>query len=118
MDRSSVYVNRSQSDEAELQNINDDPEVAPHALFTIKDLTNQASTAQQEALEITILFDASVLEIFINNRVAITTRVYPATAKCFGVRAFAECLPSETDGQSRVLDCECWELQPSVFWES
>lgn len=117
MDRSSLYVNRSQSDEAELQNINDDPEVAPHTLFTTQDLANQSATAQQEALEITILFDASVLEIFVNNRVAITTRVYPVTAKCFGVRTFAENLPREADGQSIVLNCECWELRPSVSWE-
>jgi beta-fructofuranosidase len=127
--------------EKEYLKINDDPETAPHTLFSIRHhSTNTDSKSngvvEQETLDIRLFFDTSILEVFINERVAITTRIYPESGKCFGVRPFAKYLLDderhrftgsssnfdsggvevELRGEKKalVLDCVGWELQPSV----
>ncbi len=118
VDRSSVNVNMEDSEDTmELQDINDDPEAAPHTLFTVRELANGVEVQREETLDITVLFDASVLEIFVNSRTVITTRVYPVSAKCFGIRPFAERLPMGNGEPSKVLNCVCWELRPAVTWD-
>lgn len=76
------------------------PEIAPHTLFTyLDDVTGQAA---EEKLRIRCWFDTSVLEIFINERTAISTRIYPSSSDCFGVRFYAEGL--EAADQFSVLE--------------
>lgn len=103
-DKSDVYMD-----------INDNREVAPHTLFSTRERDGNIIT--QESLDIHLFLDASVLEVFINERVAISTRIYAESGRCFGVRPFAQYTPGFTDGEkARVLECVGWELQPSVRW--
>jgi len=43
---------------------------------------------ERETLDIRLFYDVSVLEVFVNNRVVITTRVYPDSGTCFGIECF------------------------------
>ncbi|KAK3683270.1 putative beta-Fructufuranosidase [Vermiconidia calcicola] len=67
--------------------INSSPEVAPHTLFTMRDPASGA--AEEETLDIRAWRDNSVLEVFINGRTAISTRIY-AAEETFGIRFFAD----------------------------
>lgn len=67
-------------------------EKAPFTLFT--------TTAGEEKLNIHIFYDQSVLEVFVNERAVITTRVYLQDTGCSSIEFFAE--PS--DGGSAVLE--------------
>lgn len=66
--------------------INAAPETAAHTLFTTLD--NEAGETT-EALEIRVWRDHSVLEVFVNERTVITTRIYAGDAT-YGARFFAE----------------------------
>ncbi|KAL4740666.1 glycosyl hydrolase [Aspergillus similis] len=89
--------------------INHAPEITPHTLFTYSNpiTTTNGSTASgaetgseldtEEHLRIHALFDSSVLEIFVNGRTAITTRIYHSGGRakadsltCVGVQFFAD----------------------------
>jgi beta-fructofuranosidase len=63
--------------------------------------------APGERLELDVFIDRSVLEIFANDRQAITRRVYPARADSTGVYLFCE------GGEAFVGDIETWEMMPS-----
>lgn len=66
--------------------INSSPESAPHTLFTTHNAeTNKLTT---ETLDIRAWRDNSVLEVFVNGRTAISTRLY-AGGGTFGMRFFA-----------------------------
>ncbi|KAE8387698.1 glycosyl hydrolase [Aspergillus alliaceus] len=67
--------------------INHGLEAAPHTLFTISD---EHSNEMEEPLRIHAIFDMSVLEVFVNERTAISTRVYTPVNRCFGVRFLAK----------------------------
>ncbi|EKG14409.1 Glycoside hydrolase family 32 [Macrophomina phaseolina MS6] len=81
-------------------------EHAPHTLFTTRD----ASTGQEseERLRIRAFYDGSVLEIFVNERTAVTTRIYTPDARCVGLAAFAE---AEGDAQqsAAITECSIWD---------
>jgi beta-fructofuranosidase len=78
------------------------PEMAPFTLFTLKD---QQGTPTRETLDLRIFFDKSILEVFINGRCTITTRVYPATKRCWGVEFWAE----DERQQSKVVRADAWD---------
>ncbi|KAJ5109273.1 glycosyl hydrolase [Penicillium angulare] len=67
--------------------INSTPEVAPHTLFTVQDPNSGLEST--ETLDIRAWRDNSVLEVFVNGRTAISTRLY-AAEETFGMRFFAE----------------------------
>lgn len=69
---------------AQLQN-----ETAPFTLFTSRDV-QQTGKEKEESLRVHVFYDGSVLEVFVNERVAITTRVYLEDQKCAGLEFFAE----------------------------
>lgn len=77
-------------------------EHAPHTLFTTQDI----STAQQseERLRLHVFFDRSVLEIFVNERTVITTRIYTHDARCIGLALFAEPVSDSVLTMSNVWD--------------
>jgi beta-fructofuranosidase len=81
--------------------------VAPHTLLSISD--SVAGIVERETLDLRIFFDVSVLEIFVNNRVAITTRVYPDSGKCFGVDAW-----TGREEPAKVARCMMWKLGMGV----
>jgi beta-fructofuranosidase len=100
--------------------INHAPEIAPHTLFTYTNPAttindNTASEAEtgseldtEEHLRIHALFDSSVLEVFVNGRTAITTRIYHSGdratdgPKCVGVQFFADAESAGCDADADV----------------
>jgi beta-fructofuranosidase len=62
--------------------------------------------APGERLELRVLVDRSVVEVFANERQAITRRIYP-DAGSRGIRAFS------TAGDSRLAALQFWEMMPS-----
>lgn len=70
-------------------------EKAPFILFTARDLKTGADV--EERLDIHLFYDKSVLEVFVNERAVITTRIYLQNTDCSGVEFFAE-------GSEAVLD--------------
>ncbi|RAK96454.1 glycoside hydrolase family 32 protein [Aspergillus ibericus CBS 121593] len=79
--------------------INHDPESAPHTLFTFKTLSGEE---REETLQIHAFWDTSVLEVFVNERTVISTRIYllPNQARCSRLRFFAE---GKSDSPPAVL---------------
>jgi len=69
------------------------------------------SSSKPEDLEIRVFFDVSVIEVFINNRTVITTRVYPESGNCFGVMPFV--VGKGRDGVE-MSRCEVWELRAVI----
>ncbi|KAF7505433.1 hypothetical protein GJ744_000760 [Endocarpon pusillum] len=92
-----LYVGRP-----DLRNVDPDistmPETAPFTLF-------ESANGSRERLEIRAWFDESVLEVFVNERCAISTRVYPATKRCWGIRFWAE----DKAGSSTLVDARAWD---------
>jgi beta-fructofuranosidase len=89
--------------------INSAPEAAAHTLFTSINHTN--GRMDTELLEIRVWRDNSVLEVFVNQRTAITTRVY-AGDETFGVRFFAE----EEHEYTQSLDARTY-LEDAIIWD-
>ncbi|KAL1614622.1 putative beta-Fructufuranosidase [Diplodia seriata] len=75
-------------------------EHAPHTLFTTRDVSTGAES--EEKLRVQAFYDGSVLEVFVNERTAITTRVYTSDARCVGLALFAE-------GDAQVTRCSVWD---------
>ena len=69
-------------------------ESAPHTLFTVR----EAGGDVEEKLRVHAFYDGSVLEVYVNERTVITTRVYTLEERCFGLGFFAE----EADGARGV----------------
>lgn len=63
-------------------------EKAPFTLFTTRNL--ETGTDAEERLKIHLFYDKSVLEVFVNERAVITTRVYLQDTDCSGIEFFAE----------------------------
>jgi beta-fructofuranosidase len=74
---------------------------APHTLF-------RYPNGEIEPLEFTVYYDTSVVEIFANDRTALTTRVYPESGACIAVKSFSE--------HTHVSQCEIWSLDKSTTW--
>jgi beta-fructofuranosidase len=74
------------------------PEMAPFTLFEFAD-------GSREQMEIRAWFDESVLEVFVNERCAITTRIYPATKRCWGIRFWAE----DEARASVLVEARAWD---------
>jgi beta-fructofuranosidase len=87
------------------------PEVAPHTLFIIRDpATHQEST---EPLHVRIWRDSSAMEVFVNGRTAISTRIY-AGDTTFGMRFYVD---DETDSIGSGRDREPVELLSATLWD-
>ncbi|KAL4867313.1 hypothetical protein BDV12DRAFT_171686 [Aspergillus spectabilis] len=109
--------------------INHAPEVTPHTLFTCTNLEyNNTSTSNptdpetaidtetEEPLRIHTSFDTSVLEIFANDRTAITTHVYhsgteSSESTCVGLEFFAQPLEDNSGGEAaaRLVHATIWD---------
>jgi len=62
--------------------------------------------APGESLKLRVLVDRSVIEVFANDRQAITRRFYPS-ADSLGIKAFS------TGGDSQLAALHFWEMMPS-----
>ncbi|KAK5044920.1 hypothetical protein LTR84_010292 [Exophiala bonariae] len=118
-----LFVDRSKS--TTVKGINVKTRSAPHTLFTFR----QGMTTRRETLNLHVYFDASVLEVFANERTALTTRVYPDVparlGTCQGVRLFVEAENECASGQQQGVDfkscmrhCELWALQSAISYPS
>jgi beta-fructofuranosidase len=63
-----------------------------------------------EPLRLRIFLDRSVLEVFANERVSITSRIYPTRADSLGVALLAE------GGEARLNALDAWQVHP--IWEA
>ena len=89
--------------------INSSPESAPHTLFTTHNPeTNELMT---ETLDIRAWRDNSVLEVFVNGRTAISTRLY-AGGDTFGMRFFAT-----DDLEDAGIISGHTKLESAVLWD-
>ncbi|KAL2885771.1 Extracellular exo-inulinase inuE [Ceratocystis lukuohia] len=78
-------------------------EIAPHTLF-------QHADKSWETLELRVFFDRSSIEVFANNRTALTTRVYPISGAVDAV----ELLHERGDDSSAFLSADIWSLDATV----
>ncbi|KAJ5902465.1 hypothetical protein N7495_002993 [Penicillium taxi] len=86
--------------------INHDYEVAPHTLFTSID---ENGDEIEETLRVHAFFDTSVLEVFVNERTVITTRIYHPSDKCFGMRFFAESTDKGREEAAVLHQADVWD---------
>lgn len=87
--------------------INHGYESAPHTLFTS---VNERGEESEEPLQIHAFFDKSVLEVFVNERTVISTRIYHPSSQCFGARFFAEGPDSWSRQDQTILRrAEIWD---------
>ncbi len=84
--------------------INNEPEVAPHTLFIIRDSGTREE--EIEVLHIQAWQDNSVLEVFVNSRTAMTTRLYGAQ-QTFGMTFFAT--DSSGTDTTELVDAVLWD---------
>lgn len=89
-------------------------EVAPFTLFTSRDA--QTGVVEEERLRVHVLYDGSVVEVFVNERVAITTRIYLQDQKCSGLEFFAETSPSRSSGEAAGGAHGC-VLEQAAVWD-
>ncbi|KAK8062826.1 Arabinanase/levansucrase/invertase [Apiospora hydei] len=97
--------------------INTSEETAPHTLYKFLDPSitpsgddgsSTAPAARTEPLTLRIFFDVSALEVFANERTAISTRIYPDSGPCYRISPFVK------GGQCNILQCDYWEMAPNV----
>ncbi|CAD0040339.1 unnamed protein product [Aureobasidium pullulans] len=110
--KSLITIDRSLSrDPDSTKSIKIHPEVAHHAFLSIRD--KDTNNIRPENLDTKIFFDVSVLEIFVNSRTVITTRIYPESGKCYGISPF---VVDEKDVEScaRMDRFKVWELNATT----
>jgi len=62
--------------------------------------------AEGETLRLHVFLDASVIEIFANNRACLTSRIYPSRPDSLGLGAFG------LGGEARLKALHVWEMRP------
>jgi len=87
--------------------VNSRPERAPHTLFSSRDPVT--GEVEMERLRVRVWRDGSVLEVFVNERTVVSTRVYAEDGRTFGIRFFAD---DGDDGGG-----ECTELLGATVWD-
>jgi beta-fructofuranosidase len=86
-------------------------ETAPHTLLTFHDAQGNVV---EETLQIHVIFDKSILEVFVNERTAISTRIYVDEDRCYQLSFFAERQLND-DGKflsgpaAMLLEAEVWD---------
>jgi len=60
-----------------------------------------------EALTMHVFLDRSIVEVFVNERLCLTTRIYPTRADSLGVGLLAE------GGTALIEKVDCWEMKGS-----
>ncbi|OGE56322.1 hypothetical protein PENARI_c003G02913 [Penicillium arizonense] len=104
-DSETFTIDRPHLDNTE---VNQGFETAPHTLFTFLDEQGQEI---EETLRVRAFFDASVLEVFVNDRTVISTRIYYPEDHCFGPIFFAEADTAEKGAQPAavLMKADVWD---------
>lgn len=82
-------------------------EHAPHTLFTMQDVSTGKET--EEKLRVHAFYDGSVLEMFVNERTVVTTRIYTTDARCVGLAFFAESGVGAHESAAVITECSAWD---------
>jgi beta-fructofuranosidase len=110
-------------------NVNHAPEIAPHTLFTVctqssdqlGKVLDTSSNEIEESLRIHAFYDVSVLEVFVNDRTAVSTRIYVDNPRCFGIRFFADGpesgLGRRNSAESLMNDTAIAVVQRATVWD-
>jgi len=69
------------------------------------DLTGLRDPSGLKELTLHVFLDRSVIEVYANERAALTARVYPARPDSLGADCFA------VGGSARLISCDVWEMQ-------
>ena len=69
-------------------------------------ISGKMSLSSGEPLKLRIYMDASVIEVFANNRACLTARVYPTRADSLGVGLIAR------GGAAQLQSLDIWEKRP------
>lgn len=88
IDRPDLHCPATRPCDTEMRPAKLQEEKAPLTLFTTRD--PKTGVEVEERLRIHAFYDRSVLEVFVNERAVITTRVYLDAAECTGLEFFAE----------------------------
>lgn len=64
---------------------------------------------KEESLHVRAFYDKSVLEIFVNSRTAISTRVYPHLDRVFGLEISAEALLPDQEVVADIKTGTVWD---------
>ncbi|KAH8689611.1 glycosyl hydrolases family 32 superfamily [Talaromyces proteolyticus] len=91
--------------------INHGVESAPHTLFTFRDVHDNEV---EETLRIRAIFDKSILEVFINERTALSTRIYLDEDRCSQLGFFAE---GGLNGDKGFLSSPAAVLLEAQVWD-
>ncbi|GKZ49622.1 hypothetical protein AbraIFM66951_002193 [Aspergillus brasiliensis] len=88
--------------------INHEPETAPHTLFTFE---TPSGEHKEETLQIHAFWDTSVLEVYVNERTVISTRIYlpPDQASRCELHFFAEGETDHDEPPAVVLQADSWD---------
>jgi beta-fructofuranosidase len=62
--------------------------------------------AEDETLKLKVFLDASVIEIFANDRACLTSRIYPSRSDSLGIGVFAR------GHNARLKALSIWEMRP------
>ncbi|CAG7930748.1 unnamed protein product [Penicillium olsonii] len=84
--------------------VNQGYETAPHTLFTFSENGEEI----EETLKVHAFFDSSVLEVFVNERTVISTRIYHSSDTCFEPIFFAETTNPTTE-PAVLLQADIWD---------
>ncbi|OQD86259.1 hypothetical protein PENANT_c008G03723 [Penicillium antarcticum] len=103
-DSETFIIHRPHLDNAE---VNQGFETAPHTLFTFL----KEGQEIEETLRVRAFFDASVLEVFVNDRTVISTRIYYPDDHSSGPIFFAEGDTTNNDGRppATLLKADIWD---------
>jgi sucrose-6-phosphate hydrolase SacC (GH32 family) len=93
-----------------------DPRIAYHT-FCMRAEDNPRVTVQEapfrvaegEQLHLRVFLDASILEVFANDRQCLTQRIYPTRSDSLGVGL-------RSNGPTQVLSLTGWNLRPTLPW--
>ncbi|KAL2125980.1 hypothetical protein VTI74DRAFT_2032 [Chaetomium olivicolor] len=105
-----VVIDRSKS--SSIPAVRKGNERAPHTLFKFASPPSSQNGHDEahilETLEFHVFYDCSVLEVFVNRRTVISTRVYPSSGTSIGL-----VLLRDHSGQkhAELLQCRLWPLE-------
>lgn len=88
IERPDIYFEDAEAAKKEEWSAQLQKEAAPLTLFTRRDA--KTGVEEEERLTVHVLYDGSVMEVFVNERVAITTRVYLEEQRCTELVFFVE----------------------------
>ena len=63
-----------------------------------------------EKVNFHIFADRSIVEVFVNDRICVTQRIYPTRDDSQGIKLFAE------GGEAQIPELSVWKMQPSNPW--